>query len=194
MKTKLVAIVVVAGMMLFTACSNSHKTDADAAIKSAQTAYAAVADEANEYVPDQAKQVQAAIQSAKDSYDKGDYEAADDASKTLSAKIQDLTKAADAKKADLTAQWNDLNGLVPGLLAEDQKRVDALTKSHKLPKATADSFASAKQSWDDASAASASGKLPDAVAKGSAAKTELTDLQPKLGIKPKAMAPPEPNS
>jgi hypothetical protein len=190
MKTKLVATIIVAGMMFFTACSNAHKTDADTNIKNAQTAYAAVADEANLYVPDQAKAVQAAIQSAKDSFDKGDYDAADDASKTLAGKVQDLGKAADAKKADVTAQWNDLNSSVPGLLAEDQKKVDALTKSHRLPKATADSFASAKQTWADASAASASGKLPDAVAKGSDAKAKLTDLQTPLGIKHKAITEP----
>jgi hypothetical protein len=192
MKTKLIAIVIVAGMMFFSACSNAHKTDADAAIKSAQTSYAAVADEANEYVPDQSKAVQAAIQSAKDSFDKGDYEAADDASKTLAGKIQDLTKAKDAKKADLTAQWNDLSGSIPGLVTEDQKKVDALTKRHKLPKGAADSFASAKQSWADASAAFASGKLPDAVAKATEAKTKLTDVQTALGAKPGAMV--EPNS
>ncbi|SRR5208337_1878323 len=193
MKTKLVATIILAGLMFFTACSNAHKTDADAAIKSAQTAYAAVADEANQYVPDQAKDVQAAIQSAKDSFDKGDYEAADNASKTLAGKVQDLAKAADAKKADATAQWNDLNGSVPALLAEDQKKVDSLTKSHKLPKATSDSFATAKQTWTDATAAAASGKLADAVAKGSDAKAKLTDLQTPLGIKHKT-TPPEPNS
>jgi len=192
MKTKLVITIIVAGMMFFTACSNSHNTDADAAIKSAQTAYAAVADEANQYVPDQSKQVQAAIQSAKDSYDKGDYDAADDASKALAGKVQDLGKAADAKKADLTAQWNELSGSVPGLVTEDQKKVDALTKKHKLPKGAADSLASAKQSWADASAAFASGKLPDAVAKASQAKANLTELQTTLGIKPGTL--PEPNS
>ena len=186
MKTKLVATIIVAGMMFFTACSNAHKTDADTNIKNAQTAYAAVADEANLYVPDQAKAVQAAIQSAKDSFDKGDYDAADDASKTLAGKVQDLGKAADAKKADVTAQWNDLNSSVPGLLAEDQKKVDALTKNHKLPKGTADSFAAAKQTWADASAAFTAGKVPDAVTKASEAKANLTALQTTLGIKHKA--------
>jgi len=193
MKTKLVATVILAGMMFFAACNNAHKTSADAAIKSAQTAYAAVADEANLYVPDQARNVQAAIQSAKDSFDKGDYDVADDASQTLSSKVQDLTKAADAKKADLTAQWNDLSGSVPALVTEDQKKVDALTRSHKLPKGAADSLASAKQGWADASAAFASGKVPDAVTQASEAKANLTALQTTLGIKPKA-APPEPNS
>jgi hypothetical protein len=186
MKTKLVATVILAGMMFFTACNNVHKTNADAAIKSAQTAYAAVADEANLYVPDQAKNVQAAIQSAKDAFDKGDYDVADNASQTLSSKVQDLTKAADAKKAGLTAQWNDLSGSIPGLLAEDQKKVDALTKNHKLPKGTADSFAAAKQTWADASAAFTAGKVPDAVTKASEAKANLTALQTTLGIKHKA--------
>lgn len=193
MKAKLVSTFIAAAMIFFIACSNSHKTDADAAIKSAQTAYAAVADEANEYVPDQSKAVQSAIQSAKDSFDKGDYQAADEASKTLAGKIQDLSKAADAKKADLTNQWNDLNSSVPGLLAEDQKKVDALTRRHKLPKAVADNFASAKQTWADASAASASGKLPAAVVKGADAKTKLTDLQTTLAAgRPTTL--PEPSS
>lgn len=193
MKAKLASIFILGAMIFFTACSNSHKTDADAAIKAAQTAYAAVADEANQYVPDQASQVQSAIQSAKDSFDKGDYEAADEASKNLSVKIQDLTKAADAKKADLTNQWNALNSSVPALLAEEQKKIDALTKRRKLPKAVADNFASAKQTWADASAASASGKIPDAVAKGTDAKTKLTDLQTTLTAGHTASLP-EPNS
>lgn len=88
MKT-LLATVILAGTMFFTACGNSHKTSADAASKSAQASYAVVADQANQYVPDQSKDVQAAIQSAKDSYDKGDYAAADEASKTLAGKVQD---------------------------------------------------------------------------------------------------------
>ena len=70
-------------MMFFTACENAQKTGADAAIKSAQTAYAAVADQANQYVPDQAKDVEAAIQSAKAAFDKGDDAAAFEACETL---------------------------------------------------------------------------------------------------------------
>ena len=81
MKTKFGFAAILAGMMFFTACENAQKTGADAAIKSAQTAYAAVADQANQYVPDQAKDVQTAIQSAKDAFDKGDYAGALEASR-----------------------------------------------------------------------------------------------------------------
>jgi hypothetical protein len=83
MKTKLALTAILAAMMFFTACENAQKAGADAAIKSAQTAYAAVADQANQYVPDQAKDVQAAIQSAKAAFARGDYAAAFEASKAL---------------------------------------------------------------------------------------------------------------
>lgn len=186
MKTKLVLAAILAGMMFFTACENAQKTGADAAIKGAQTAYSAVADQANQYVPDQAKDVQTAIQSAKDAYDKGDYAAAFEASKALPDKVKALAAAAAAKKDELTAKWTEMSGSMPGLVTAVQTRVDALTKSHKLPAGAADSLASIKQSWTAASTAMQSGQLSDAMAKASAAKAKLTELQTTLGIKPAA--------
>jgi hypothetical protein len=186
MKIKLALTAILAGMMFFTACENAQKTGADVAIKAAQTGYAAVADQATQYVPEQAKDVQTSIQSAKDAYDKGDYAAAFEASKALPGKIKDLAAAASAKKDELTAKWNDLSSSMPGLVSAVQTKVDALTKSHKLPAGAADSLASVKQTWTDASAAFTSGQIPEALAKASDAKAKLTELQTKLGIKPAA--------
>jgi hypothetical protein len=186
MKTKLVLAAILAGLMFFTACENAQKTGADVAIKGAQTAYAAVATQANQYVPDQAKDVQTAIQSAKDAYDKGDYAAAFEASKALPDKVKALAAAASAKKDELTAKWTEMSGSMPGLVAAVQTKVDALTKSHKLPAGAADSLASVKQTWTDASAAFTSGNLSDATAKASAAKDKLTELETTLGMKPAA--------
>ncbi|MGA2965042.1 MAG: hypothetical protein ABSD64_02450 [Terriglobales bacterium] len=186
MKTKLVLAVILAGMMSFAACDNAKKTAADAAIKGAQTAYAAVADQANQYVPDQAKDTQTAIQSAKDAFDKGDYAGAFEASKALPEKVKALAAAAAAKKDELTAKWTEMSGSMPGLVTAVETKVNALTKSHKLPAGAADSLASIKQSWSDASAAFSSGQLSDAMAKASAAKAKLTELQTTLGMKPAA--------
>ncbi len=186
MRTKLVFAAILAATMMFTACDDAKKTGADAAIKTAQTAYSAVADQANQYVPEQAKDVQASIQAAKDSFDKGDYAAAFDSAKALPGKVQDLAKAADAKKTELTAKWNELSGSVPGLVSAVQTRVDALTKSHKLPAGAADTFASVKQTWTDASTAFSSGQIPDALAKATAAKAKLTELATTIGLKPAA--------
>lgn len=186
MKTKFVFTAILAGMMFFTACENVQKTGADAAIKGAQTEYAAVADQANQYVPDQAKDVRTAIQSAKDAFGKGDYAAAFEASKALPGKIKDLAAAAAAKRDELTAKWGELSGSMPDLVAAVQTKADTLTKSHKLPAGAADTLTSIKQSWTDASAAFSSGQLSDALAKASAAKAKLTELQTTLGMKPAA--------
>lgn len=186
MKTKLTLTAILAALMFFTACDNAKKVGADAAIKGAQTAYAAVADQANQYVPDQAKDVQTSIQAAKDAFDKGDYAGAFEAAKALPEKVKALETAAKAKKEELTAKWNELSTSMPGLVTAVQTKVDALTKSHKLPAGAADSLASIKQSWTDASTAFTSGQLSDAMAKATAAKAKLTELQTTLGMKPAA--------
>jgi len=186
MKTRFALTAILAGMMFFTACDNAQKAGADVALKGAQTAYAAIADQANEYVPDQSKDVQAAIQSAKDAFDKGDYAGAFEAAKGLPEKIKALAAAASAKKDELTAKWNAMSSSMPGLVSAVQTKVEALTKSHKLPAGAADSLASVKQTWTDASTAFTSGQIPDALAKASAAKTKLTELETSLGMKPAA--------
>jgi hypothetical protein len=186
MKRSIVVSALLTVLLLIAACDSAKKTAAEAAIKGAQTAYAAVADQASQYVPDQAKDVQASIQSAKEALDKGDYSAALDAAKGLPAKIKALADAASAKKDELTAKWNELSGSMPGLVQAVQTKVDALTKKHKLPAGAADDLTAVKQAWGDASSAFQSGKLQDAMAKATAAKEKLTQLQTMLGIKPAA--------
>ena len=100
--------------------------------------------------------------------------------------MQDLAKAVDAKKQELTAKWIELSGSMPALVSTIQTKVAALTKSHKLPAGAADTLASVKQTWTDASSAFTSGQIPDALAKATAAKAKLTELGAMLGIKPAA--------
>ncbi|MBZ5665282.1 MAG: septation ring formation regulator EzrA, partial [Acidobacteriia bacterium] len=149
MKTKLARAAILAGMLFVVACNSAKKTTADSAIKAAQTAYADIADQANRYVPDQAKDVQAAIQTAQDAFNKGDYSEAFEASRTLPVKVKGLKTAAAARKDELTAQWNELSNSMPGMVSAVQTKVDALTKKRKLPKGVADSLASAKQTWTE---------------------------------------------
>jgi hypothetical protein len=100
--------------------------------------------------------------------------------------VKALAAAAAAKKDELTVKWTEMSASMPGLVAAVQTKVNALTKSHKLPKGAADSLASVKQTWTDASAAFSTGQLSDAMAKASAAKAKLTELQTTLGMKPAA--------
>lgn len=186
MKSRLFIFTIFAGILFFAACDNAKKTAAQTAIQGAETAYSAVADQANLYVPDQAKDVQAAIQAAKAAFDKGDYSAALEAAKDLPGKIKALGAAASARKDELTAKWNEMSSSMPGLVADAEAKVTELTKKHKLPEGAADNLAAVKQAWTDASSAFSSGKLQDAMAKASEAKDKLTQLQSALGMKPAA--------
>jgi len=186
MKSRLFVPALLAGILLFSACDAAKKTAAETAIQGAQTAYSAVADQANQYVPNQAQDVQASIQAAKDAFNKGDYSAALDAAKGLPDKIKALAEAAKAKKDELTAKWNDMSSSMPGMVSAVQAKVDALTKTHKLPTGAADDLAAVKQAWSDASSSFSSGKLQDAMAEASAAKQKLIQLESMLGMKPAA--------
>jgi hypothetical protein len=186
MKSRALLATILVGLLSCSACESAKKTAAQAAVQVAQTAYSAVAGQANQYVPDQAKDVQASIQSAKDAYDKGDYGAALEAAKGLPDKIKALAAAASAKKDELMAKWKEMSSAFPGLVAAAQTKVDSLKKSHKLPQGASDNLASVKQAWDDASAAFQNGKLQDAMTKAAAAKDKLTQLQATLGMKPAA--------
>ena len=67
------ALLVLAGLVL-AACA-SDQGPAESAIKAAEAAVNSVMAEATKYVPDQARAVQDALKSAKDSFAKGDYKA-----------------------------------------------------------------------------------------------------------------------
>src|SRR5450432_1020801 len=100
-KKYLISILFVVGALFQAACSG-NKDAATLAVNSAQEAYNAVKTDALQYVPDQAKGVEDALKSAKDSLDKGDYEAALTSAKSIPDSVKGLTTAIAAKKTELT--------------------------------------------------------------------------------------------
>jgi gas vesicle protein len=186
MKYRILLVVSVACVMLLAACDAAKKTAAEGAIKVADEAYAAVKDQASQYVPDQAKSIQDSLQAAKDSLQKGEYEAALNSAKDLPGKIKDLGVAIKARKDELTAQWNNLSSTMPQSVQEVGAKVAALTKTHKLPADAGAQFDAVKQAWGDASTAFQGGNLADAMAKANAAKEKLAGLRTLLGMKPAA--------
>ena len=71
-----VSFVIVFVLAAFVVGCANQKAPAEAAIATAETAYAAVEAEAVKYLPDQAKGISDAIAAAKESVAKGDYAAA----------------------------------------------------------------------------------------------------------------------
>jgi hypothetical protein len=173
-----VALVVVAS-----GCAN-QKTPAEAAIASAETAFAVIQTEAEKYVPDQAKGISDAIAAAKDAVAKGEYQAALTNAQALPARIADLTTAVAAKKAELTSTWTGLSTALPKAVEAIQSRIDMLSKSKNLPagldkarfEEAKTALATVTSTWSDATTAFAAGNLTDAVAKAESVKGQAASV------------------
>ena len=171
------------------ACS-SQKEPADAAIKSAQSAFSAVSAEAQKYVPDQAKAVQDGLTAAQTAFTNGDYASALTQAQALPARITALGAAISAKKAELTTQWNTMSAGIPKLVEALSSRVDTLSKSKGLPKgitketvsAAQSGLASATQTWQAATSAASSGDLATAMRQANDVKTRVVDLMKSLNM------------
>lgn len=172
------------------ACSTA-KAPAEAAIKSAEDALAAVRPEAAKVVPDQLKAVEDALATAKDNFQKGEYQQALTGAQDVATKVKDLVAATAAKKDELTKSWQDLSGGLPGMVDVISKRVEILSKSKKLPAGLdKEKFASAKatlatvtQTWTEASDAFKAGNLVDAVGKAKLVKEKAVEIMHTLGMK-----------
>lgn len=171
------------------ACA-SQKEPADAAIKSAQSAFAGVSAEAQKYVPDQAKAVQDALTAAQTAFTNGDYAGALTQAQALPARITALSAAISSKKAELTTQWNTMSAGIPKLVEALKSRVETLSKSKGLPKgitketvtAAQSGLASVTQNWQAATSAASSGDLATAMRQANDVKTRVVDLMKSLNM------------
>jgi hypothetical protein len=186
----MLAILAIACCVALVGCSTA-KAPAEAAIKAADEALAGIKSEASVYIPEQLKGVEDALASAKDSFQKGEYQQALTAAKDLAAKAKDLATAVAAKKDELTKAWQEMSGGLPGMVNAIQSRVTMLSKSRKLPAGLdKDKFESAKasvptitQTLAEASDAFKNGNLMDAVSKAKTVKEKATEVMNALGMK-----------
>jgi hypothetical protein len=196
MKKQSVWLLATVAAVLVVGCAN-QKAPAQQAVAGAETALAAVRDDAQKYVPDQLQSVDSQLAALKDSLIKGDYKAVLTGAPTLNSAISSLKDAAEAKKADAEAAlakakdaWGPLSAEVPKMVDAIQSRITALSKSHHLPKGvTKDGLASAKSGvdslksmWSDASNVSASGDFTTAVNKAEAVKGKAAEIMKSLGM------------
>ena len=185
--------------LLLTACGSADKAPAEAAIKAAEGALAAVRSDAAKFVPDQLKTLEDGLAGAKASFAKGEYAAALGAAKDLAVKAGDLSSATAAKRAELTRTWTSASAGVPEMAQAIQSRVDILSQSKKLPagidkdklEGAKTSLATLKQSWADASVAYSAGNLTEAVSKAKTAKDKAVETMTALNMQlPAGVAKP----
>jgi len=177
------------------ACAG-NKDAASTAIKAAEDAYNAVKGEAMKYVPDKAKAIEDSIKAAKDTFDKGNYDAALNAAKAIPEKVKELAAAAAAKKAELTKAWDEMSAGLPKMLDAVKSRLDILSKSKKLPagldkakvEGAKSGYDTAAKMWEDAKAAFAGGNLTDAMAKATTVKEKAVEVMKTLNMQVPAAA------
>jgi hypothetical protein len=196
MSKRLIFTVLTIACCFALAACNTAKAPADAAIKAADEALAGVRADASQYVPDQLKGVEDTLATAKDNFQKGEYQKALDGAKDLAAQAKDLAAAVAAKKDELSKSWQDMSGGLPGMVEAIQKRVDILSKSRKLPagldkdkfEAAKTSLAAITQTWTEASNAFQGGNLMDAVGKAKVVKDKAVEIMGMLGMQVPAAA------
>ena len=198
MKSKRILVTLLCAVigLALVACAAGNKDAASAAIKAAEDAFNAVKGEAMKYVPDKAKAIEDAIKGAKDSFGKGNYDAALTAAKAIPDKVKELSTAAAAKKTELTKSWEEMSAGLPKMLDAVKSRLDILSKSRKLPagldKAKLDGaksgYETAVKMWDDAKAAFSGGNMTDAMAKATTVKEKTVEVMKTLGMQVPAAA------
>ena len=196
MKKQSVWLLATLAAVLVVGCAN-QKAPAEQAVAGAETALAAVRDNAQKYVPDELQGVESQFAALKDSLAKGDYKAVLTGAPSLSSAIRSLKDTAEAKKVDAEAAlakakdaWGPISAQVPKMVDAIESRVTALSKSHHLPKGvTKAGLASAKSGvdslksmWSEASNASGSGDFATAVSKAQAVKDKAAEIMRSLGM------------
>lgn len=181
---------------LVMSCAN-QKAPAEQAVAVAEAALAAVRDSAHKYAPDQLQAVEDQLKGLKDSLAKGDYKAVLTGAPTVNSAINSLKDAAEAKKADADAAsarakdaWGPVSADVPMMIEAIAKRVDSLSKSHRLPKgvtkqglaAAKSGLDSLKSQWAEATSAATSGDYTTAMAKAEGVKTKAAEMMRSLGM------------
>lgn len=168
------------------------KGPAQAALTAADAAVSGARADGEKYVPEQFKALSDANAAAKSKFDSGDYKGALEGAQAVSTQAQAVVAAAAAKKTEVMEAWKAMEGSLPGMVADIQKKLTELGKARKLPagldKAGLESAKTALDgataTWAEAGTAFSAGDVMTAVAKGSAVKKTAEELMGLLGMSP----------
>ncbi len=190
--TRFMASLVAASMLVLAACSGL-KDPANKALAAAESALAAVKDDAAKYLPEELKGAEGTLATLKESLGKGDYQAVVSGAPALMSTLDTLkthvaAKVEEAKAA--TADWATYAADLPKMVETLQGRVTSLAAMKKLPKgidakaldAAKGGLESMKSMWSEATAAFTGGNAIDAVAKAKAVKEKGEELMKQLGV------------
>lgn len=168
------------------------KGPAQAALTAADTAVSSTRADGEKFVPDQFKALSDSAAAAHAKFDSGDYKGSLEAAQGIPTQATAVIQAASAKKTELMESWKAMEGSLPGMVADVQKRIMELATAKKLPAGLDKAgLASAKIAlegatavWAEAGTAFGAGNVMAAVTKGGQVKATAEELMTKLGMSP----------
>jgi hypothetical protein len=176
--------------LLFAACVNQMEP-AKNALDNINTTLQAVSADAQKYIPDQFAQAQGKAAALTASYQKQDYAAVIAGAPAVLAEVRGLSGAVADKKDEMVkvmgSEWRSMAASIPQSLTAVQTRVDALSKTKRVPKdvdlgAAKSGLADATSAWGKAQDAFKSGNLEDAVTAAKDAQTKLASAAAALKL------------
>lgn len=192
--TRLLAAIA-AATLIASGCAN-QKEPAERAVAQVEASLSQFRPDAEKYAADELHGVEESITRLKGELANKNYRAVVLQTPNVASTVAALKESVAKKKAEaeemLAAaqqEWTELRTSVPEMVTRLQTRMDALTRSRRLPKgldkaafqaASAD-FETMKSSWAEASAEFSSGLVADAVRRARAAKAQGEELVEKIG-------------
>lgn len=176
--------------LLFAACMNQMEP-AKNALDNINTQLSAISADAQKYVPDQYAQAQSKVAALTSSYEKKDYQTVIAGAPAVLTEISGLSTAVAAKKDEtvkaLGNEWRSLSASVPQSLTAVQTKIDALSKTKRVPKdvnlgAAKSGLADANTAWSKAEDAFKAGNPDDAVTAGKDAQTKVASAAAALKL------------
>jgi hypothetical protein len=160
------------------------------ALTATDTAVSSARAEGAKYVPDQFEALSDAAASARSRFDSRDYEGALEAAQAIPARAILVMQAAGVKKRELMESWKAMEGALPAMVTDIQKRVIELAAAKRLPAGlnqtgieTAKTTLEAMTAmWAEAGRALSAGDIMAAVTKGGQVKATAEDLMTALGM------------
>jgi hypothetical protein len=161
------------------------------ALANINTILSSASPDAQKYIPDQLASAQSKVAELTAAYDKQDYATVVTRAPAVLAEVNGLAGAASAKKdehlKEVGSEWRSLEVSVPQSLTAVQTRVDALSKTKRVPKdidlaAAKSGLADATAAWDKAQSAFKTGNADDAVAAAKDANDKLASAATALKL------------
>ena len=183
----------VAGLALLalvaTGCGGA-KSSAQTAVTAAELAVSGAGPDVENVLPERLKALQAAAASAREAFDRKEYQAAAAAAKDIPARVKELADALPQERTALNEEWRTMSMVMPANLDSVRVRLDKLGKSKRLPAgmdatkvdAARQTYEAAMQEWPVITAAFNGGKLADALARASALRVRVSDAMTSVGM------------